>query len=420
MRGISVEVIVILLITGIVTAGFFVFNGQGDVQFSPDSCNNDESQLILKLSAESNAHGETYNANGFQNPNINRDVCFDDYFGGKWEGQNPHDGGLVLRLSGATNAHAEGPNGVNYNTLVKYGDLSCTLISSGNVCPDNSVAILMLSDTTNAHLALPGRANYPYKLCCSSGEAPPIEPECGNDIREGDEECDGDDFGGYGNGVDQCKEYDNRYERGDLICTNECEIDVSQCDDGGGGDDFCNLPENGGYAPFTKTYEGEPPEILVVSLCDEYNEFTEEYNLHGAEGFGYDGDLNEFTSRSCELDCANAQQNEFGFSCKWSDEEEECQSVRVDGGIECRLEYEYEGECGPDDLFRNVRIRVINVNGGPIEECEGPCDGAPECVKQVQCPKVIVLPFFNKLNLVISLVVIGLIYLILHRKKEGK
>src|SRR3989344_2455619 len=114
----------------------------------------DESQTILKLSGTTNAHGEVYNMPFYTNK-----VCFTDFFERRWEGER-NLLGAILKLSGDTNAHAEAPTQNNYNTFIKYGDLTCVLKQPGEIC-DNinnrpAAIILELSANTNAHLALPG------------------------------------------------------------------------------------------------------------------------------------------------------------------------------------------------------------------------------------------------------------------------
>ena len=54
------------------------------------------------------------------------------------------------------------------------------------------------------------------------------EPVCSNGIREGGEQCDGSDFGIYGNGSGRCPEYNASYFAGDLTCSS-CRIGTSQC-----------------------------------------------------------------------------------------------------------------------------------------------------------------------------------------------
>ena len=80
-------------------------------------------KTILKISGDSNAHGELYNGTNYAT-----DICFDDFFispaGVIGAPHNPN-GGVVLNLSSATNAHGEGSISGNYKTGVTYSDFLC-------------------------------------------------------------------------------------------------------------------------------------------------------------------------------------------------------------------------------------------------------------------------------------------------------
>jgi PKD repeat protein len=146
----------------LILAGIFLVSG---VYAAPITCS-DPSQVMFRLSAETNAHGEIYNGAG----NYNVEVCYDDFFAPAYGGATPHQcsgSNILLKLSSNTNAHAEGPSGTNYNTNVCYGDLSCSLIPTGNSCGATETTIAYLSSQTNAHISLTDNS-YPYKLCCSS------------------------------------------------------------------------------------------------------------------------------------------------------------------------------------------------------------------------------------------------------------
>jgi len=72
---------------------------------------------------------------------------------------------------------------------------------------------------------------------------------CGNDVIDFGEECDGNNFGVYRNGVDQCRNYNDRYESGDLICSGSCRISTQQCvlaEEDDDNDDDNNNNNNGG------------------------------------------------------------------------------------------------------------------------------------------------------------------------------
>ncbi|PIN77519.1 hypothetical protein COV15_01875 [Candidatus Woesearchaeota archaeon CG10_big_fil_rev_8_21_14_0_10_34_12] len=134
---------------------------------APSLCAGGDSQLIMKLSSTTNAHGEIYSST-----NYNIGICYDAIFGSVYTGANPHTcsgTNLVLKLSSTTNAHAEIPSLTNYNTNVCYGNLVCTLRDS---CQSGETLVASLSSNTNAHLS--STSSYPAKICCStSGTTPP-------------------------------------------------------------------------------------------------------------------------------------------------------------------------------------------------------------------------------------------------------
>jgi len=57
---------------------------------------------------------------------------------------------------------------------------------------------------------------------------------CGDGVKTGNEQCDGNDFGGYGNGVSKCLDYSSQYSFGNLNCTGNCVISTSNCVNNGG------------------------------------------------------------------------------------------------------------------------------------------------------------------------------------------
>ena len=126
-------------------------------------CTGGDSQLILKLSSETNAHGEVWNGSG----NYPIEICYDEIFGVSYTGANPHSctaTNTILKLSNTTNAHAEVKTLSNYDTKICYGDLSCV---SGTSCSPEYTPVLSLSSLTNAHLS--SNSNYPVKICCKAG-----------------------------------------------------------------------------------------------------------------------------------------------------------------------------------------------------------------------------------------------------------
>ncbi len=129
------------------------------------------SDVILKLSSLTNAHGELWNGTAYTTQ-----ITYSSVFGSAYNGTNPNTctgSNRVLKLSAITNAHAEAPTGTAYNTQVCYGDLNCTYRTGA--CNADERCVVTLSATTNAHLAgcnlIPpagGTGSYTNKICCKS------------------------------------------------------------------------------------------------------------------------------------------------------------------------------------------------------------------------------------------------------------
>ncbi len=120
-----------------------------------------ESQIILKLSSDTNAHGAVYNGDG-----IYGGVCYDQIFGETGDGNRACTGtNKIVGLSDTTNAHAEDPAGTSYTTTeICYGDLRCVARPSASGCETWESLVVSLSDTTNAHLS--DSAGYGIDICC--------------------------------------------------------------------------------------------------------------------------------------------------------------------------------------------------------------------------------------------------------------
>ncbi len=165
-------VFVLILLTGFVSA-----QTSGNTCSSPDD-------VILRLSAPSNAHAEIFSATGI----YTTDVCYSQIFGTAYTGVNPHacNTGItnrVLRLSAPSNAHAEIPDQSVpiYTTDVCYGNLVCHSVTGNTNCASGEQEIVSLSGQTNAHIEKADANVYTtlsnYKICCStSSSSPPVGP----------------------------------------------------------------------------------------------------------------------------------------------------------------------------------------------------------------------------------------------------
>ncbi|MFH1270625.1 MAG: hypothetical protein ABII03_03235 [Nanoarchaeota archaeon] len=139
-----VSIFLIILISGVDARSCSIEN----------SCNPDNT--VMKLSADTNAHGELWNQG-----NYGKYLCCD------FTTANPHvcsGGNKFLKLSSITNAHAEIPTGTAYGTNVCFGDLNCA--SAIGSCPQGKEILLRLSAETNAHISGASDTNYNTLICC--------------------------------------------------------------------------------------------------------------------------------------------------------------------------------------------------------------------------------------------------------------
>ncbi|MBX4211898.1 hypothetical protein KW787_00370 [Candidatus Pacearchaeota archaeon] len=189
----------------------------------------DDSQIIMRLSSNNNAHGSLWSGD------YATKICYNSLFGINYSGPSPHDcsANTVITLSDITNAHASENS---YSNPVCYGDLKCRVASQ---CSSSERIIGSISGTTNAHLAADG--SYPSKICCSSALAVsvPTHAECTNNACiqvagaganqcTGNQECQGFHTSCQGNaGSKQCV-----VEQGPG--TNACTFD-SECNTGAHG-----------------------------------------------------------------------------------------------------------------------------------------------------------------------------------------
>jgi len=140
-----------VMFVGVVLVFVFCFGFVSSYSCSVESsCS--AANTVLKLSADTNAHGALYNVGSY-----GRYLCCD--FTGTHSSSN---GNKVLGLSGSNNGHAEIPSLSDYASNVYFGDLKCT---SGSSCSGRyTIPMVSLSEDTNAHLGT--FATYSTKVCC--------------------------------------------------------------------------------------------------------------------------------------------------------------------------------------------------------------------------------------------------------------
>jgi len=110
----------------------------------------DDDQTIMRLYRSSNSHVSAWDVNV---DSYLEEICYDDIFGHKYEGSNPHkcsDSNRVLSLSASSNAHVSKDHDDDYSYDVCYGDLVCSFDLKG--CKDgDSKSIIKVSGYSNAH-----------------------------------------------------------------------------------------------------------------------------------------------------------------------------------------------------------------------------------------------------------------------------
>jgi cysteine-rich repeat protein len=163
-------------------------------------CDNDD--IILKISSETDAHGEEWNGAG----NYDIKICYSEIFGEFYDGGNPHScsgTNIVVRLSDngggspVTNSHGAVPIGVSPANYIDvcYGDIQCTAIPGGESCAGGFEEVISLSDVDNAQIETREANVYDNggyvggkKICCGfvspDGEIVDVEwhDQGGNEI----------------------------------------------------------------------------------------------------------------------------------------------------------------------------------------------------------------------------------------------
>jgi len=145
----------------------------------------DDSQLIYRISAPTNAHAETWNGAG----GYTEEICYNTVFGVLYPASGtehvcaPVAGNIsgnngVLQLSAVTNAHVEMYGLPNYPVPVCYGNLDCDFVLAPALCTTaipGSVCLGSASAVTNAHISR-NCGDYSLQICCASALSVPGEP----------------------------------------------------------------------------------------------------------------------------------------------------------------------------------------------------------------------------------------------------
>jgi hypothetical protein len=161
-----------------------------------------DSQIIMKISSETNAHGEVWDGEG----DYGVDVCFNEIFGEDGGGTRDCVGdgsNRLLKLNSNTNAHGELKDQSSYSVDICYGGLVCRT-SIGSCGEGEGEEMVRLSSDTNAHFEKRGGENYNNVVCCKlEGKVITSDPKCRDGIdNDGDGKIDFPDDIGCEDGED--------------------------------------------------------------------------------------------------------------------------------------------------------------------------------------------------------------------------
>lgn len=129
----------------------------------------DDDQTIMRLYQSSNSHVSFWNESV---ADYTFEICYDEIFGEKYIGANPHqctDSNRVFSLYNTSNSHASEINDVYYTEDVCYGDLVCEYdTTAGSGCANNGEVIARMYSDYNSHVSSSSDVGYTIKVCCAS------------------------------------------------------------------------------------------------------------------------------------------------------------------------------------------------------------------------------------------------------------
>lgn len=128
----------------------------------------DDSQIIMRLSGETNAHVGAWSDSSYP-----IEICYDDYFDEVFSGDNPHEcTGLntVVNVYSTSNSHASNESDDVFTEELCYGNMQCVFDDSdGDDCSakGESTVVAKAFREFNTHLAIESGESYTTKLCCA-------------------------------------------------------------------------------------------------------------------------------------------------------------------------------------------------------------------------------------------------------------
>lgn len=398
----------------------------------PTQCS-DSSQLMFQLSDEVNGHVALPGESSFEIA-----VCYEDFFNGEsYEGENPLEclgGNLLFNISEADNGHAEF-NGAYFQIPVCYGDLTeCVIVSDQNACSvlrgeagsnyRGATIATFIDGEGNSHIAYGDRQTpgTDLVLCCL-GEDPICNNDGDCDLGDGEtwfncrddckesppcdidgvkkdwEECDCGGDGECGTSDDSdttmCSDLDPQYAGGSLYCTDSCTYEIRSCQV----DDTVN-PDNAlcNNNPLIIAGSGSEPDVEILT-CDGINDMAGN---------------NDEKEIYCNVCANNANYDLEGPDkiCVWDDTDNICYTDNIfPDGTQCRqVIVGEESSCADGATSKSIMVEYEKIAGPGT--C--PTDGTIT----VPCARTVQLPFFGAFQFLLSLLLIGAIYLALYRNRQ--
>lgn len=379
----------------------------------------DPDQIIFKASSQVNAHVAVWDESSGA---YNYDLCFSSLFDSNFTGANPHDlanlmdgdTNIVARFYSSSNSHLQAPNESSYPVQVFFGDLHCEVRSTFNSCEGLVVngnhygaTLGALDSWTNSHFTFGLPAGAPYRLCCASESAFPVDSDtCGNGVVDNLlEECDGADM----NGWSDCSQLEG-WTGGQLVCGGNCKLDTSGCTQ----DLSCTQYITDSSGDFSITVNETVYNDVSELHCELFNQLT----LEDKTNAGFSGSLEEYKEYMCgtcnsipsSVLCSRVEnENEnvvcSAAKCEWDGDECKLDFINAATGSSCTTEILSDSGCAPGQLTKTIVSSVSCSDGENYES-----------TATINCPRVVQLPFFSALNFIIAILIIAAIYAAYHYK----
>jgi len=454
MKKEVISKLLIIFISIIILTGFI--SAEDGCTIRQDNCLEGEYR-VMGLSAQTNAHGQVWNASAYGYLEYDYILCCNFGEGDTSCSSNSHPeygigipSNKIIGLSSETNAHAEILGESNYPVDVCYDGLSCmNIYECGGTYP---IGILSLSDDINAHIGEINDYGPPdgSNICCKN--------ECEGIGCMGASIC--DEYG-YKTECecDKCNVADESIfcEEGDIcLCEwvgeeteGKCVLNVEEAVDPNiCGDNRIN-PELGETCDGTSlgdwdcTDYGFTGGILSCYDPETVNKCTHDTSLctGGTSGICGDGTLNsgegcdcggdvctleELNSKTCEdfsllegeLACYSpTHANNCTFDTTGC-EPSESHPSKIG---KCTYDESTDDNCDDKFLTYSWNATWTWDEGNP--EHYDPNNAAAKCIDgydTVPCPAQIELPFFGSYSIVVIIALIALVYVFLKFKEKEK